>query len=89
MFKFTVTPDSGDRFVVVATSRDVAKWERTSKGASLANLIGEKKLTDFYKIGFFAATRKGLWHDTLSVFEAECDIEIEDEDEEDPSQPAA
>ena len=36
MFSFKVTPDGGESFDVKVTSRDIAKWEKTTKGASLA-----------------------------------------------------
>lgn len=90
MFKFKIRPDEGEPFTVIAASRDIARWERTTKGTSYASLIEQKRIGDFYKIAFYAATRQRLWAGTLAEFEETCDFEVEDSDDSaDPTQSAA
>ena len=94
MFTYRITPDGGEPFNVRATSRDIARWERTTHGASFAKLTGDRHVTDLYAVAFHAAVRQGLmpagW--TLKQFEESADLDlvaVDDEDEtEDPTQSA-
>lgn len=92
MLNLRIIPDVGEAFNVVATSRDIAKWEKTTKGATFASFQSEQRLTDLYKIAFYAAKRHGLWDGTLAELEDGADLDIlddEDEDEPDPTRSAA
>jgi hypothetical protein len=87
-----IVPDDGEAFTVVATSRDIAKWEKTTKGATFAGFQNEQRLTDLYAIAYHAAKRRGLWPGTLKELEDGADLDIIDDDEDgepDPTQPAA
>lgn len=92
MFDFKVTTAEGDEpFKVTATSRDIALWERTNKGASLSQLNDNMRMTDLYKIAYNACERHGLWHGPLREFEVSVDLEVLDDDDDpgDPTRPAA
>lgn len=92
MLNLKIIPDDGEPFAVVATSRDIAKWEKTTKGATFAGFQAEQKLSDLYKIAFFACVRRGLWPRTLGEFENTVDLDIIDDDEDsepDPTRSAA
>ena len=88
MFDFTVTPDDGDPFEVTAGSRDTLVWERTTRGASLAQLSEGLKIADMYRIAHIASRRLGLFSGDLKSFEETCEIESRDTPEVDPTQPA-
>lgn len=88
MWKFVVRPDDGEKFEVVATSRDVKKWEQTNRGSSYAGLMRDLRLTELYKIAHLASHRQGLFTGTLKDFEDNCDLSVQEEDEPDPTQPA-
>ncbi|MEO3930768.1 hypothetical protein ABGB07_44030 [Micromonosporaceae bacterium B7E4] len=95
MFRFEVTPDEGDAFFVQSDSRDVLRWEKTTKGASAAQLNDNIQMAALYKIAFIAATRHKQYVGTLAEFEEQHAIEVVDDDEDedgdglDPIQPAA
>ncbi|MEV0902891.1 hypothetical protein [Actinoplanes sp. NPDC049802] len=89
MFKFNVTPDDGPAYEVVATTRDVAKWERTTKGASLAGLQSDMKAVDLYRIAYHASVRQGLYAGTLADFEDSTDLDVLDLEDPDPTRSAA
>lgn len=92
MLTFKIAPDSEPEYTVTATTRDIMKWEKTTRGASFAKLQLEQKITDLYRIAFLASTRQGLYSGTAEEFEAECDLDMlnDDEDESaDPFPPAA
>lgn len=89
MFKFKVTPDEGEPFEVTATTRDIAKWEKTTRGASLHQLENEYRMTDLYAVAFYAAVRHGLYDGSLKDFESGADLEVLDDEEPDPTQSAA
>jgi predicted Rdx family selenoprotein len=84
MLPFKIIPDDGEPFEIVATSRDVAKWERVTKGATFGALEVEKKISDLYKIAYHAAKRLGHWDGTLAEFEASCDFDLLDEEQNEP-----
>ena len=81
MFAFTVTPDNGESYKVTAGTRDVLKWERTTKGASLQQLHDGLRITEMYRIAYIAVTRQGLYVGTLAEFEATCELDFEDDEE--------
>lgn len=90
MQKFMVIPDEGDKYEVTATTRDIAKWEKTNKGATFGSFMRDMKMTDMYKLAYNSATRLGLFEGTLEEFEESCDLEVlEDEEESDPTRSAA
>jgi hypothetical protein len=84
---FQIAPDNGEKYEVVATSRDILNWERTTKGGSMKQLMEELHLGDLYKVAWFAAKRLSLTTGTLADFEAGSDLEFETEDV-DPTQSA-
>lgn len=88
MFTFTVKPDGGDPFEVTAGTRDVLKWERTTKGASLGQLKEGVTLGALYRIAHIAAVRQRLFAGTLVEFEETCELEFDEDDEPDPTRPA-
>jgi hypothetical protein len=93
MLRLKIMPDDGDSFEIVATTRDIAKWEKTTKGATFAGFQADQKITDLYKIAWFACQRQGVNYvaDSLASFEAGVDLDVlDDEDAEpDPTQSAA
>jgi hypothetical protein len=88
LFDFKITPDDGESFEVKATTRDVLKWERTTKGAKFSDIADGMKITDMYKIAWLASGRQNLFNGTLADFEDSVDLEFEEEEEPDPTQPA-
>lgn len=93
MFTFKLEPDDGEAFQVTATSRDVLVWERTTRGASLAALLRDRRMADLYRIAHAAGRRTGLVTVELAEFERTHDLVfVDDEDDEsegpDPTQPA-
>jgi hypothetical protein len=95
VFKFRIMPDDGEPFEVVATTRDIARWEKTTKGASFAALQADMHVVDLYKIAYYACQRQGIdtgTPRTLVEFESGVDLDVlgDDEDAEpDPTRPAA
>lgn len=89
MFRFKVVPDDGDPYEVTATTRDIAKWERTNRGASLHGLQSDMKTVDLYKIAHNAVVRQGLYEGSLKDFEDSADLDILDDEEADPTRSAA
>lgn len=83
MFTFKVLPDDGEPFEVVATSRDVAHWERTGKGRSIGQIESNPRMSDLEEVAYLAVTRRGRDHGSLADFRASCDIELipKDDDE--------
>lgn len=77
MIDFKIVMDSGDEFEVTASGRDVLNWEKTTKGASMKALMDELKMTDLYKVAFFASKRTGNFTGTLQEFEAQADLVFE------------
>lgn len=90
MIPFKIIPDGGEPYDLVATTRDIAKWEKTTKGATFSALESDKKVTDLYKIAFYAAIRQGTFDGSLADWESSVDLDFEDEDEvdTDPTQSA-
>lgn len=86
MFSVKVIPDHGDEYEVTATSRDVSKWEKTTKGAAMAQLRSELRMADVYKITYHAVVRQQLFAGTMAEFEDGHDLDLLDEEEVDPTQ---
>lgn len=91
MFRVKIIPDGGDPFEVVAGTRDIAKWEKTTKGATFAAFQADQRITDLYIITFHALVRQSLWDGTLADLLDTCDLDLIDEDgeEADPTPSAA
>jgi hypothetical protein len=84
MFRFKVTPPGKESYEVKATSPDVIKWERTTKGASLMRLQEELRMADLVAIAYHASVRHGLYTGKLEEFETSADVETLDGAEADP-----
>ncbi len=91
MITMEIIPDDAEPYRVVATSRDIAWWEKTTKGASFAKLQEDMHMIDLYKIAWRASTRLGLFEGTQQEFADSCDLKQEDDDEgeSDPTPPGA
>lgn len=91
MITFDILPDDDEPYRIVATSRDIAWWERTNKGASFAKLQEDMHMVDLYKIAWRAATRLGMFAGSEKEFADSCDLKQEDDDEgeSDPTPPEA
>ena len=75
MFTFDVTPDDGDTYRLVADSRDVSLWERTTKGnPTLAKLESNAAMSDLEIIAFNAAQRLGHFGGSLTDWRETCAI---------------
>lgn len=90
MLRLKVMPEGADPFEVRATTRDIAKWEKTTKGASFASFQKDMKMVDVYKVAYNAVTRTKTWVGTLADFEDTVDLDVLNEEDEavDPTQPA-
>jgi len=56
---FEITPDGDKPFEVVATSRDLARWEAMGKGRSVAQFAdGGASMQDLYQIAWLAMSRR-------------------------------
>jgi len=86
MFTFTVTPDDGDPYDVTAGSRDVLRWERTTKGKTVGSLsdAATLRMEDLFKLAWVASTRFGLYTGSLADFESTVDVEMKDDEDEGP-----
>lgn len=92
MITLKVTPDGGEPYTIVATSRDVLAWEKTTKGnKSFVDLINEPNLMDLYRVAHIASWRQGLFPGTFQEFEASCEVEggVEEDEEPDPTRSGA
>lgn len=89
--EFTVNPDNGDKFTVVAAARDVMQWEKLNEGRSALDFAqGTARLVDMYQIAWIAAKRLKLFTGSLEDFEATCDLEFPEVDDSNlPTQKAA
>lgn len=95
---FEVTPDNGDPYQIVADTRDIYVWEKTTpnKQVTLQQAMEELRLVELYRIAWIAARRQGMYAGNIDDFAATHLVEPtgEDEDEEDeeeavPTQPGA
>jgi len=91
MFTFTVAPDNADEYQVTVGPRDIVKWERTVKGASLVKLQQDVHYEDLYHLAYLASKRQGLFAGSYELFEETVDITLFDEDDEEsfPTKQAA
>lgn len=91
MLELVIKPDSGDEYRLTATTRDIAKWERTNRGASFGKLQEDMHITDVYKIAYHAAVRHGRYSGSEKDFSESCDLDVLDDDESvsDPTPPEA
>lgn len=85
MFDFIVKPVGGEQFEVTADSRDVATWERSGKGRSLASLNRDLRMTDLYALAYTAARRQGKTSGDVAEFEAGNVIDFLEEEAPDPT----
>lgn len=85
---FAVTPDGGETVNVIVGMRDVLRWERTVRGASMGRLA-KPAAQDMYSLAWSACKHRGLFDGDLAAFEEQCELEPVEVDEEDPTNPAA
>jgi hypothetical protein len=85
-----VTPDDGDAYVVVADSRDVYLWEKTTpnKSTTILQALEEIRFLEIYRLGWICCRRLGMFAGTLEQFTETMQIEPgEEEQEDDQEQP--
>lgn len=84
-----VTAEGGEPVRVVATSRDIRQWERTSKDFSFSN-AASLRMSDLYGIAYHACRRQKVFAGTLADFETEHDLDVLSDEvaDVDPTQPA-
>lgn len=78
---FTITPDDGEPYTIEATSRDVLKWEKSTKGASMHTFRDNLMMAHMYKLAWVTATRLGRTTASLAEWETLVDVDVEDESE--------
>jgi hypothetical protein len=84
---FTVRPDDGEPYELVADSRDLLGWEKQSKGRkTFMGLMETLNLIDMYQVAHIAAKRQGRFAGELAEFERTCVLEFDAEEEPDPTQ---
>jgi hypothetical protein len=95
MITFKVTPDGGDPYELVATSRDVYVWEKKGKDRTFFSLMKSMSMVSLYELCHVAAKRQQTFSGTLDEFVESHTLEIESSDDEldvndlDPTQLAA
>lgn len=89
MLTLKIMPDGDEPYELVATTRDIAKWERTTKGASFHGFQADMHVKDVYAVAYHAATRQQKFSGSLADFMDSVDFDILDDDEADPTQSAA
>lgn len=83
MFTFKARNDAGESLRFESDSRDVANWERTTKGATMGSLAADDgaglSFTALYKIAWFAARRLMLIPQdmTLASFQSTYAIDMD------------
>lgn len=96
MFSIKVVPvDGAESYHVKVTSRDLLRWERTTRGnKTTAQLINEMPMGDLYKAARFAAIRLEFISPSVTVSEWEelvdivPDMDVEEEEKPDPTRRA-
>jgi hypothetical protein len=80
---FEITPDDGDPYKIVADTRDIYSWEKTTsnKQVTLQQAMEELRLVELYRIAWIAARRQGMYAGTLEQFAANHQVEPSEEDE--------
>lgn len=76
-----MSPDDGEPFDLAADSRDIATWERVSRGKSFGALQADLRMGDLYAIAHLTAQRHNLGVGTLTEFTKENALELLDDDE--------
>ena len=84
-FFFEAEPDGGEPFRITASARDVVAWERGGKDRTIANLISNGSLVDWYALAHVAARRQGLFDGSLQEFEKSVDLAPTDNSEDTPA----
>ncbi|MEV7263971.1 hypothetical protein AB0N38_10510 [Micromonospora aurantiaca] len=86
MYDFTLTPDDdAEPIKLTAGSRDVLVFERTTKGATLTQLLVNPKMGDLYKLAHLAAKRQQLFTGSLDEFEKGFELEFTETEAADPT----
>lgn len=84
MITLVVQPDEGTEYEITATSRDVVRWEKTHKGARLANLENAS-MGDLYALAYCAAVRLKKFAGTEEDFLNTVDIATREDEEATPT----
>ncbi|WP_320067867.1 hypothetical protein [Micromonospora sp. RTGN7] len=86
MYDFILRPDGdGEPITVTAGSRDVLQFERTTKGATLSQLLVQPKMADLYKLAHLAARRTQVFPGSLQDLEAGWELEFTETEAVDPT----
>lgn len=83
-----ITPDGCESFRVDVGMRDVLRWERTVRGASMGRL-SKPSANDLYSLAWTACTHRELFVGDLAAFENACEVDAVAQDDVDPTSPAA
>jgi hypothetical protein len=94
LITFEVYPDGEEMFLLDATSRDVARWEKQGKGRSMSKFQSNPSMEDLELVAFIALMRevdagRRLFPegcDTIGGFRERCDVTPQNEDDEDAGQ---
>jgi hypothetical protein len=80
---FEITPDGGDPYRVVADTRDIYTWEKTTpnKTVTLQQAMEELRFAELYRIAWIAARRQGMFAGTLDDFAATHQVEPKGDDD--------
>lgn len=93
MITVTVKPDNAEPYEVVADSRDVYVWEKTSRnGITIDRLLESLSMVELYRLAHIAARRQQLYLGDLDSFVETCAIDFVEEDQQeqpDPTEPGA
>lgn len=87
MFRLTIMPDGEEPFTVVAKSRDVAFWERTVHGASLAKIANNPTMSAMEEFAYCIARRRGKFVGDIEEFRKTCDFEMDEDEESNETNP--
>ena len=64
------------------TSRDIAAWERVTKGMTFAKFQEQLSMAHLYDLTHRAARRTRVYDGTLAEFESSVDLDLVDGDDE-------
>lgn len=80
---FLVTPEDGDPYEVVADTRDIYVWEKTTpnKGVTLQQAMEEIRFLELYRLAWIAARRQGMFSGTIDQFSASCQVITTEQDD--------
>lgn len=68
MIALTLVDPEGVEHDLIADSHDLFVWERTTAGASFADLQDGGSMTDLYRIAHVVARREGLYSGKFAEF---------------------